>query len=256
MEYRKEKKIGILIVAYNHEHFIERVLDRIPYEIKKMVGEIAIFDDHSKDKTFNVATNYKIRNKIKNIQIYYNNKNLGYGGNQKKGYSYFIERGYDIVVLLHGDGQYAPELLPVLLKPLEEDKCDAVFGSRMLSNPLRGGMPFYKYLGNKILTAIENIFVGMNLSEFHSGYRIYSCHALKKINYLYNTNDFHFDTEIIVQFKHNNLKIIELPIPTYYGDEISNVKVFKYGFNVIKVVILYKLHCLGLREDRRFLAKT
>lgn len=245
-------KIGILIVAYNNEHFIEMVLDRIPTIVKKKVKEIAIFDDHSEDNTSQKAVGYKIKNNIKNLKIYYNPKNLGYGGNQKKGYSYFINKGYDIVALLHGDGQYAPELLPTLLKPLEDRKCDAVFGSRMIGGPLKGGMPLYKYIGNKFLTAIENFFLDMDLSEFHSGYRIYSCHALKKIPFLENTDDFHFDTEIIIQLKHNNLRIIELPIPTYYGEEISNLKAFSYGFNVLKTIFQYKLYCLGLRNDKRF----
>lgn len=248
----KKKRIGILIVAYNTEHFIEQVLDRIPQKIKDKVEEIAIFDDHSHDNTVEKGKKYKEKNKMTNLYIYSNKENIGYGGNQKKGYSYFIEKGYDIVILLHGDGQYAPELLPVLLEPLEKGECDAVFGSRMLSNPLNGGMPLYKYVGNKVLTILENFSLNMNMSEFHSGYRLYSCHALKKIPFMYNTNDFHFDTEIIIQFKQNNLEIIELPIPTYYGDEISNLKIFSYGLNVLKSVFFYKLHCWGLRSDKKY----
>src|SRR5690606_9300123 len=145
--------------------------------------------------------------------------------NQIRGYQYAIEKGYDIVALLHGDAQYAPEALPDLLKPLEAGEADAVFGSRMMEKgqALKGGMPLYKYVGNKILTTFENAMLGMSLSEFHSGYRLYSCKALKKVPFHRNTHDFHFDTQIIIQFHAAGLRIVEVPIPTYYGDEICGV---------------------------------
>lgn len=246
------KKIGILIPAYNTEKFIISVVNRIPEEIKSKVEEIVIIDDHSKDNTSEVVKKYVKEQNAKNITLFYNETNLGYGGTQKKGYTYFIGRGYDIVILLHGDGQYAPEVLPELLRPLEEGQCDAVFGSRMFTNALKGGMPFYKYMGNKFLSKLENLFLGMNLTEFHSGYRIYSCHALKKVPFMYNTRDFHFDTEIIIQFKDNNFKILELPIPTYYGDEISNLKSISYGINVLKAVLGYKLHVWGIYNNKKY----
>ena len=132
-----------------------------------------------------------------------NDLNQGYGGNQKIGYYYAIANHFDVVVLLHGDGQYAPEQLPILLKPFtrNQDKPDAVFGSRMLNRrqAIRGGMPYYKYVGNQVLTAAQNFLLGSNLSEFHTGYRLYSVEQLNKIPFDLNTNDFHFDTEIIVQ---------------------------------------------------------
>lgn len=252
MKKEVNKRVGILIPAYNTEKFILSVLKRLPEEIKTKVGEIVIIDDHSKDDTSNIVKQYIKEQNAKNITLLYNEVNLGYGGTQKKGYNYFIEKGYDIVILLHGDGQYAPEVLSDLLKPLEEEKCDAVFGSRMLAEALKGGMPLYKYLGNKFLTKLENFFLGMNLTEFHSGYRLYSCHALKKIPFMYNTDDFHFDTEIIIQFKDNNLKILELPIPTYYGDEISNLKSISYGLNVLKSVFVYKLHIWAICNNKKY----
>lgn len=250
---KTKKKIGILIVAYNHEHFLEKLLERIPSEIYQKITEIAVFDDHSCDKTFDIGISYKEKKNLEKLSIFYNEKNLGYGGNQKKGYCYFINKGFDIVVLLHGDCQYAPELLPQLLEPLEKEKADAVFGSRMMcKGALKGGMPLYKFLGNKFLTFCENTLLGMNLTEFHSGYRLYSCHALKKVPFERCSNVFHFDTDIIIMFHDANLKIVELPIPTYYGDEISYVNVLQYGSDVIKSILAYKMYKLGFIKSEKF----
>ncbi len=135
------------------------------------------------------------------LHVLFNPVNQGYGGNQKIGYHFAIERGFDFVALVHGDGQYAPECLPELVRPLRDGEADAVFGSRMLEKAaaLRGGMPLYKYVGNKILTGSRTACSASSLSEFHSGYRVYAVAALKQIPFALNTNDFHFDTEIIVQ---------------------------------------------------------
>lgn len=249
------KKIIICIVAYNAESTLRKVLDRIPAEVKAKVSEVVVFDDESPDDTYKVANEYRKEHpQFENLTIYRNPRNLGYGGNQKRCYRYCIEKGYDIAVLLHGDGQYAPEALPKLLEPLERGEADAVFGSRMMEKgaALKGHMPFYKYVGNKILTAYENIMLGMNLTEFHSGYRLYSVDALKKVPFEKNTNDFHFDTEIIVQFHARGLKIKEIAIPTYYGDEICHVNGLKYAFDVARVVLQYKFHELGLRQYAKY----
>ena len=157
--------------------------------------------------------------------VLYNPENQGYGGNQKIGYQFAIKNKFDVVALLHGDGQYAPEKLPELIQPVISGEAEACFGSRMLERraALKNGMPLYKYLGNRILTIFQNLILGMHLTEFHSGYRIYSVAALKQLQFKYNTNDFHFDTEIIIQFAMQGFRIKELPIPTYYGDEICYV---------------------------------
>jgi 2-polyprenyl-3-methyl-5-hydroxy-6-metoxy-1,4-benzoquinol methylase len=173
-------------------------------------------------------------------------KNLGYGGNQKAGYRYFLEKGFDIVVLLHGDGQYAPEILAQLYHPLVTGEADAVFGSRMMSTyggPLKGGMPLYKYAGNRILTILENRALGLNLTEFHSGYRAYNLHALAQLDFSHMTDDFHFDTEIIVKLHHQAMKIREVPIPTYYGTELCNVDGLKYARDVLRSVRRYRRTC-------------
>jgi glycosyltransferase involved in cell wall biosynthesis len=183
-----------------------------------------------------------------------NPENQGYGGNQKLGYQYALNNGFDFVALLHGDGQYAPELLPALAEPLREGSADAVFGSRMLVDGAarRGGMPLYKFAGNLILTWFENRMLRTKLSEFHSGYRIYSTDALRKIPFERNTNDFHFDTEIIIQLVLANQRIRELPIPTYYGDEICHVNGFKYAFNVFLTVLKACAQKVGVLYDPKF----
>ncbi|MDQ6653240.1 MAG: glycosyltransferase family 2 protein, partial [Acidobacteriota bacterium] len=170
-----KKRIGIFVIAYNAVNKLDWTLDRIPKEVWEKVDEVFLFDDCSTDNTYYAAIGYKQAKHLEKLTVHRNTQNLRYGGNQKAGYQYAIERGFDIVVMLHADGQYAPEVLPQLLEPLEKDEADVVFGSRMAEggNPLAGGMPFYKYLGNRILTGIENRIIGMELSEFHSGYRLY-----------------------------------------------------------------------------------
>src|SRR5579883_921446 len=180
------KKIGILIVAYNALTTLTKVLKRITPDVWANVEEIAVFDDASQDSTFELAVGMKAMRDLAKLHVMRHPKNLGYGGNQKAGYRYFIERGFDVVVLLHGDGQYAPEILSQMYSPIVRGEADAVFGSRMMKNyggALKGGMPLYKYAGNRILSAFENSALGMHLTEFHSGYRAYNLHALSKIDF-------------------------------------------------------------------------
>lgn len=238
------KKVGILIVAYNAVTTIKKVLNRIPKQAWDNVAEIAIMDDASQDATYELALGYKSLSELGDkIHVVRHPENLGYGGNQKAGYRYFIEKGFDVVVLLHGDGQYAPEIISHLYHPLVTGQADAVFGSRMMKDfggPLKGGMPLYKYVGNRILTAMENRAFGLNLTEFHSGYRAYNLHALKQIDMSHMTDDFHFDTEIIIKLHHQGFRITEVPIPTYYGDEICYVNGMKYARDVTRAVVRYK----------------
>jgi len=240
----QQKRIGIFIIAYNAVSKLGWTLDRIPKEVWDKVEEVFLFDDCSTDNTYYAALGYKYVKQLDKLTVHRNSKNLRYGGNQKAGYKYAMARGFDIVVLLHADGQYAPEVLPQLLEPLERDEADMVFGSRVAAggDPLAGGMPLYKYVGNRILTFLENNIIGMKLSEFHSGYRLYSCEALKKIPLLLNSDEWHFDTEILIQFHEAGLRIAERPIPTYYGDEICYVNGIGYAFNCIKSALKYRLH--------------
>jgi len=248
------KRIGIFVIAYNAVNKLDWTLDRIPKEVWDKVEEVFLFDDCSTDNTYFAAVGYKHVNAMDKLTLHRNPKNLRYGGNQKKGYQYAIEKGLDIVVMLHADGQYAPEALPQLLEPLENDDADMVFGSRMApgGHPLAGGMPYYKFIGNRILTWLENRIVGMNLSEFHSGYRLYSCEALKRLPFMKNSNEWHFDTEILIQFKEAGLRIVERPIPTYYGDEICYVNGLGYAYNCIRAAMKYRLHRARLRYDAKY----
>ena len=227
-------KIGILVVAYNAESTIESTLSRIPEAFVSEIHSILISDDKSKDLTSARATNFADSSRLP-IQVVSQPINLGYGGNQKFGYSWAIQNHWDIVVLLHADGQYAPEFIPQIVKPLLENKADAVFGSRMLNkrNALKGGMPKYKWVGNQILTFLQNKLTNQNFSEWHSGYRAYTVDALLKLNLGKLSNGFRFDTQIILELLAAKQRITEIPIPTYYGDEISHVNGLEYAREII-----------------------
>lgn len=236
------KRIGILIVAYNALTTLSQVLKRITPEVWRNVEQVVVFDDASQDATFELAVGIQAMTKLPKLRVLKHRKNLGYGGNQKAGYRYFIEQGFDVVVLLHGDGQYAPELLSYMYAPLVRGEADAVFGSRMMKDyggPLKGGMPVYKYLGNRFLTTLENRALGLHLTEFHSGYRAYSLHALSEIKLDNLTDDFHFDTEIIIKLHHQNFRILEVPIPTFYGEEICYVNGLKYAKAIFRALYRY-----------------
>lgn len=253
----KKKKILIFIVAYMAEKTIEKTLKRIPESIwnnENFSTEVLIIDDSSLDNSLKCAEKYRKKYQRMNLVLLYNPTNLGYGGNQKIGYHYAIKNGFNFVVLLHGDGQYAPELLPQMLQPLLVDDADAVFGSRMINkqDALKGGMPFYKYIGNQILTKIQNTMLNSSLSEFHSGYRAYNVECLKEIPFQYNSNDFDFDTDIIIQLIQGQHWIVEIPIPTYYGDELCYVNGMKYAFDVLKNTAISKLQLYGLFYERKF----
>ena len=250
VQTKKKPRLLIFIVAYHAEATIEKVLQRIPAHLTdKFDIEVLVIDDGSKDNTFELSQKMSSSGTLPfHCVVLFNPVNQGYGGNQKIGYRYAIKNNFDYVALIHGDGQYAPEYLDNLLSPFLNDSADAVFGSRMLNSKdaLKGGMPYYKYYGNKILTKFQNILLKSALSEFHSGYRIYSVSSLKDIPFELNTNDFHFDTEIIIQLMLAKKKIVELPIPTYYGDEICRVNGIKYAFDVVKAVLLMRLQKLGV----------
>lgn len=255
----KNEKLLIFIVAYNAEHHIENVLNRIPQAVMDCYDyEVLIIDDHSKDKTFEKTRDYIKTNQSLNIKILYNPINQRYGGNQKLGYRYAIDNGFDYVVLLHGDGQYAPECLMEMVEPLRNGENDFVMGSRMInkSDALKGGMPYYKFLGNIILTRTQNFLLKSDLKEFHSGYRSYNVHSLKKIPFELNSNDYNFDTQIIIQSLLAKFKIKEIPIPTYYGDEICNVDGIKYARQIIGDTINSRLHQLNIFYKKEYDIKT
>jgi 2-polyprenyl-3-methyl-5-hydroxy-6-metoxy-1,4-benzoquinol methylase len=228
----------------------------VPAELSRACDvEVLVLDDSSADATFDISTAIQRSGRIPfPVHVLYNPVNQGYGGNQKIGYHFAIKHRFDYVALLHGDGQYAPEVLPNLLQPILGGGVAAVFGSRMLTKgeARRGGMPLYKRVGNRVLSTFQNAVLRTALSEFHSGYRVYSVEALKKIPFDSNTNDFHFDTEIIVQLLLWKMRIVEVPIPTYYGDEICRVNGIKYAADVVRTVLVARAQRLGLLYDRKF----
>ena len=200
LEFLGNNRVAVFIVAYNAEKHIESVLGRIPEFIARNLAEIYIIDDSSADGTLRVARELSWPPEYAPLRIYRTPYNQGYGGNQKLGYAYALQNNFDVVILLHGDGQYAPESLPDIIAPYL-DGYDAVFGSRFLGKgkARKGGMPLYKWLGNRILTSMQNRLLGSRMSEMHSGYRSYRVDALRHIPFAYNANDFHFDAEIILQ---------------------------------------------------------
>ena len=256
MSSAKTLKVLVYIVAYNAAKTIVSVLQRIPPSLAEQYQmTVLVADDCSKDSTVRIAREHLDKGYWCEAIAMRNPINQGYGGNQKIGYRYAMDNDFDAVVLLHGDGQYAPECIPMLLEPLRSDaSVGAVFGSRMLNkrDALRGGMPLYKFVGNQILTRFQNLILGSNLSEFHTGYRVYSVDALRKLPLALNTNDFHFDTEIIVQMLFSGAPVRELPIPTHYGDEVCHVDGMQYAWDVVKASVKARLVRLGVFFDPKY----
>lgn len=247
-------RILIFVVAYNAEKTIESVLDRIPSELRNSNVEVLVIDDASKDQTFSKGLGREDLHGGFRTTVLKTPVNQGYGGNQKLGYRYAIDRQFDFVALLHGDGQYAPEKLPELLEPLVRGEADAVFGSRMIKkqDALKGGMPLYKWVGNQLLTGFQNAMLGSKLSEFHSGYRLYSTKALARVPFERNANGFIFDTDIIIQLHLAGLRIKEIPIPTFYGDEICHVNGIKYALEIAATMLRSAFHQKNVLYDRKF----
>jgi glycosyltransferase involved in cell wall biosynthesis len=250
------RRLLIFVVAYNAERTIEAVLARVPQQLADRYDtEVLVIDDSSTDRTFERGDGIRRAASLHfKLHVLFNPENQGYGGNQKIGFHFAIENGFDFVALVHGDGQYAPECLPDLVRPIADDTADAVLGSRMLmpGDARRGGMPLYKLIGNRILTAAQNRLLHAGLSEFHSGYRVYSVDALRRIPFDLNTNDFHFDTEIIIQLTLAGMRIREVAIPTYYGEEICHVNGMKYARDVIATTARARIQELSLLYDRKF----
>jgi glycosyltransferase involved in cell wall biosynthesis len=238
----------IFIVAYNAESHIRSVLDRLPGEVfNNSKFHILIIDDCSKDETSRVASAHAAERRYENVTVMRNTINMGYGGNQKIGYRYAVQNGFGLVILLHGDGQYAPELVLEFVKKWKDDKADVVLGSRMLdkAKARKGGMPFYKWIGNQVLTGFQNRVLGSKLSEFHTGYRAYDTRLLSRLPFELNTNDFHFDTEILLQAFAVEAKFVEFAIPTHYGDEICHVNGMKYAWDVVRACLKFRFQKIG-----------
>ena len=241
-------RIAVVMPAYNAERTLERTFRDIPQGI---ADDVILVDDASRDRTVEVARKL-------GLFVVVHPVNRGYGGNQKTCYRTALERGADICVMVHPDHQYDPKVIPDLVAPLVAGQCDAVFGSRMLGGrPIQGGMPKWKYLGNILLTAIENATFLIYLTEYHSGFRAYTRKYLSSVDLEADSDDFVFDTEIIAQGMAKGLTFREIPIETRYFDEASQIAFWpsvRYGLAILKTMLLYKLHTMGLYSSAIFKA--
>ncbi len=239
----KQKKVVVVLPAYNAALTLKRTLDEIPMDL---VDELILCDDASKDSTFELAKELGIQHCIRH------ENNLGYGGNQKTLYSKALEIGADIIIMLHPDYQYTPKLIPSMVNIIGEGLYPVVLGSRILGKgALKGGMPYYKYLFNRFLTLIQNWMVDYKLSEYHTGYRAFSRTVLEQISFAKNSNDFVFDNQMLSQIIYKKFAIAEISCPTKYFDEASSIN-FKrsvtYGMGVLGVSLKHFLQRKGIMK--------
>jgi glycosyltransferase involved in cell wall biosynthesis len=243
----KGRKIVVVLPAYNAAGTLKMTFDEIPFEI---VDEVILVDDTSADDTVEVGHRLGIKNIIRHDQ------NKGYGANQKTCYDKALELGADIVIMLHPDYQYTPKLIPAMADILASDLYQVVYASRILGRgAIKGGMPVYKYISNRVLTLFQNIVMGQKLSEYHTGYRAYTREVLEKINYRLNSDDFVFDNQITAQIFYAGYEIAEVTCPTKYFEGASSINFWRstvYGLGVLRTSIQYRLQRWGVRRFRIF----
>jgi glycosyltransferase involved in cell wall biosynthesis len=242
----KWNNIFIVLPAYNAAKTLMRTLDEIPPDFRK---NIILVDDASTDETAEIA-------RQAGVTVFVHPRNRGYGGNQKTCYTQSLAAGADLVVMLHPDHQYDAKVIPQMVKPILDGEADAVFGSRMLGGrSLEGGMPWWKYTANVLLTAAANLVFRRYLTEIHSGFRAYSRKYLEVVRFMENSEDFIFDTEIIAQGMMNNLTFQETPIVTRYFTEASSINLWDsivYGFGILAVLLKFWLHRTGFARFKQF----
>jgi glycosyltransferase involved in cell wall biosynthesis len=238
------KKIAVVMPAYNAAATLEKTYKEIPFDI---VDEVILVDDHGTDNTVEVAKSLGIKHIIRHEE------NKGYGGNQKTCYNTALKLGADIVVMLHPDYQYTPKLIHSMAYIIANEVYPVVFGSRILGKgALKGGMPIYKYVANRFLTLAQNIIINQKLSEYHTGYRAFSREVLENINYNANSDDFVFDNQMISQIFYAGYEIAEITCPTKYFDEASSInfsRSMKYGFGVLGTSFLHLFNKLGIMHS-------
>lgn len=230
------KKIVVVLPAYNAEKTLEQTYNEIPFDL---VDDVVLVDDKSRDETITVASRLGIRHIIQHEE------NRGYGGNQKSCYNKALQLGADIIVMLHPDYQYTPRLIPSMVFLIANNLYHVVLGSRILGNgALKGGMPIYKYIANRLLTFFQNLMIGQKLSEYHTGYRAFSKEVLEAVNYEIDSDDFIFDNQMLSQIIFQDFEVAEVTCPTKYFEEASSIN-FKrsaiYGLGVIAVSIRHRL---------------
>ncbi|MBI4990763.1 glycosyltransferase family 2 protein [Candidatus Gottesmanbacteria bacterium] len=239
----RKPKIVVVMPAYNAEKTIEKTYRDIP---KSIIDEVIVVDDDSRDKTVKIAQKL-------NLSIFVHKKNLGYGGNQKTCYSQALKRKADIIVMIHPDYQYDATLTAYLVQPILEDRFDIMLGSRIRSRyeALEGGMPLYKYISNRILSFIENIILGLNLSEYHTGFRAFKSEVLEKLPLESFSDDFVFDQDILISAHAAGFRMGEIPVPVRYFPEASSINFvssLKYGLMILLDLIYYLLNLLGIKS--------
>ncbi len=239
-----DKKVVVVLPAYNAARTLEKTYKEIPFEI---VDEVVLVDDASKDDTAKKAKELGINHIIQHEE------NRGYGGNQKSCYDKALSLGADIVIMLHPDYQYTPKLIYAMTTIIGNELYEVVFGSRILGmGALKGGMPMYKYIANRFLTFFQNQLSNQKLSEYHTGYRAYSKKVLQDISYHKNSDDFIFDNQVIAQIFAKGYSIAEVTCPTKYFEEASSINLrrsMKYGFGVLGVSIRYFFHRMGIKWE-------
>ncbi len=244
---KRPSRVIVVMPALNAEKTLEKTYSDIP---QGSVDEIILTDDNSSDRTVEIAERL-------GITVLRHPKTRGYGANQKTCYDEALKRNADIVVMIHPDYQYDSRLIPFAVGFLTSGICDVIIGSRIRTRreTLEGGMPLYKYLSNRFLTTIENIILGQNLGDFHSGFRAYTREVLETIPYKENSDDFVFDTEFLTQAVYFGFKIGDVPVPTRYFAEASSInfrKSLKYGFQTLLVMLKYLLQKAHLKNFKMF----
>lgn len=243
------KKVVVVLPAYNASLTLEKTYAEIPFDI---VDDVVLVDDASGDNTVEVGKALGITHIIRH------ESNKGYGGNQKSCYNKALEIGADVVIMLHPDYQYTPKLIPSMANIIASGLYPVVFGSRILGKgALKGGMPIYKYIANRILTFTQNTLINQKLSEYHTGYRAFSKEVLNDINYEVNSDDFIFDNQMVAQIFYKGYEIGEITCPTKYFDEASSINLKRssiYGLGVLWVSVKYFLNKMGLMKSHIFQA--
>ncbi len=236
------KKLVVIMPAYNAEKTLYQTYSELPHEY---VDEVILVDDASRDRTAEIARELGIKTII-------HTENKGYGGNQKTCYSEALKHGADIVVMVHPDYQYSPRLVTAMASMIASGHYDIILGSRILGGAsLKGGMPFYKYISNRFLTLIENIILGVKLSEYHTGFRAFTREVLETLPLMENNDDFVFDNEMLVQAVFFGFKIGEISCPTKYFDDASSInfrRSVKYGLGVLTTSVKFALQKRGIRQ--------
>ena len=246
MTENRRPKVVVIMPAYNAAKTLRMTYMELPHDV---VDIVLLVDDGSSDETVEIARQL-------NLELFIHNRNYGYGGNQKTCYTEALRANADIIVMVHPDYQYDPTFLPSIIVPIERGEADVVLGSRLMSvSPVKQGMPWWKYVGNRLLTRVENFAFGLSLSEYHTGYRAFSKQVLETINFQMNSDQFIFDQEVIAQTVEAKFRIAEVSVPTRYFPEASSASFIdssRYGLGILWLVFRYLLHKHNILSQKKF----